>query len=166
MTWDAYNRRKDVVREVMAIADRRLDGNDLYDEVPQAREVFASRSELLLELQMAWFQAVSGQVDRMLYVVVASPEDLVCDAWVAARALMPGTRAILDAHLDDPALQPALDKEARMLAVALGLPPGSPLALTEGRRVRELARSRPVPALEEAAAPTGLFARIREALAA
>lgn len=166
MTWDAYNRRKNIVRAIADIADTRLDGDDLYEEIAEARQVYPDRDELLLDLQMSWFQTLSGQIDSKLYVVAATPEDLVCEAWSDAAAMKPGLRAILDANADHPALAKALDKEAIALAVALGLPPGAYNAREAGARVREKAREQQVLAAQVPDTPSGLFARIREVFAA
>lgn len=166
MTWDTYNRRKAVIRTIADIADTRRDGDDLFEELEEARAVYEDRGELLIDLQMSWFQTLSGQVDSKLYVVAASPEDLVCEAWLDAASMKPGIRAILDANIDHPALQRALDKEAVALAVALGLPPGAYNAREAGSRTRDVARERQALVSDVPDSPSGLFARIKGAFAA
>ena len=69
MTWNAYNRRKEVLREMLAIADQRRNDitlTDLLDTVDGGREVFSNETELLFDMQMNWFQRLSGQLDRLL----------------------------------------------------------------------------------------------------
>jgi hypothetical protein len=64
MTWDAYHRRKKSLRELLVIADRRpgLTIEELLDTVDDARAAFSTPTELLFELQMTWFQRLSGHI--------------------------------------------------------------------------------------------------------
>ena len=65
MTWDAYNRRTPVLREVLAVADRRRDitVDEALETVPEAQHVFEDTTDLLLDVQMRWFQRLSGQME-------------------------------------------------------------------------------------------------------
>ena len=52
MTWDDYNRRKEALREALAIADRRreeVSATELLGTVEGASLAFANEAELLLD---------------------------------------------------------------------------------------------------------------------
>jgi hypothetical protein len=171
MTWDAYHRRKNSLREMLAIADRRTDVtlDELLDTVDGARYAFASGTEVLFELQMTWFQRLSGHVDRLVSEGTESPELVAVTAWVSAAADLPGARALLDAHRDEPALGKAFAKELGYLAMAAGMPVHGREAVVRGRRIQDSARATAAAAASaepaEVARP-GLMARLRGVLAA
>ncbi|MET0819391.1 MAG: hypothetical protein ABWY58_00375 [Aeromicrobium sp.] len=171
MTWDAYHRRKTVLREMLAVADRRPDVTlaELLDTLPDAREAFPTETDALYDLQMAWFQRLSGQMDRLLADESESPELVPVTAWVSAAADMPGARALLDAHRDAPALRKAVAKELAYLAMSAGVPATSPDVTSHGRRIQESARDElaafPPKPVDEAPRP-GIIARLRSAIAA
>jgi hypothetical protein len=131
MTWDAYNRRKETLRDLLAIADRRRDLTltELLDTVDEGREAFANETELLFDLQMAWFQRLSGQLDRLVTESVEAPDLMAVTAWVNTAAEMPGARALLDAHIHEPAL-----------AASAGVPMSHPDLTGYGRRIMNSAR--------------------------
>lgn len=177
MTWNAYNRRKEVLREMLAIADRRRTSfpefgitiTDLLDTVDGGREVFANETELLFDLQMTWFQRLSGQMDRLVTEGVEAPELMAVTAWVNAAAQMPGARALLDAHRAEPALQKAFAKEHVFLAASAGVPMHHPDLTDHGQRIQESARESvvyadPIEELDDS--PIGLIARLRSVIAA
>jgi hypothetical protein len=153
MTWDAYNRRKEVLREVLAVADRQRDITltELLDTV-DGGHAFANETELLLEIQMAWFQRLSGQMDRLLTDGADKPEMVAIAAWVNAAGEMPGARALLDEHRDIPALRKAHAKEHGFLAASAGVPANHPDLPGHGRRIQDSARES--------------FARLRSVIAA
>lgn len=142
MTWDAYNRRKETLRDLLAIADRRRDLTltELLDTVDESREAFANETELLFDLQMAWFQRLSGQLDRLVTESVEAPELMAVTAWVDTAAEMPGARTLLDAHRDEPALAKAFAKEQSFLAASAGVPMNHPDLTVHGRRIMDSAR--------------------------
>ena len=170
MTWDAYNRRKEILREMLAIADRHRDVTltDLFETVENAREAFPTETDLLFELQMTWFQRLSGQMDRLLSDSHDSPELVPVTAWVNAAADLPGARALLDAHRDEPALRKAFAKELSYLALSAGAPAHGAALTAHGQRIQDTARE------EAAAAPVtvpddsrpSLMTRLRNAIAA
>ncbi|MCW2771159.1 MAG: hypothetical protein JWR27_2592 [Aeromicrobium sp.] len=170
MTWDAYNRRKDTLRDMLAIADRRRDITltELLDTVDPARAAFPTETELLFELQMTWFQRLSGQMERLLDGT-ESPEVVPVQAWVDTAFELPGARALLDAHLDAPALRKAFAKEMAYLATSAGVPTYDLDLTAHGRRIQDSARESlaesPVPELPDAQ-PLGLMARLRSVIAA
>ncbi len=141
MTWNAYNRRKEVLREILAIADQRreLAITDLLDTVEGGREAYPTDTELLFDLQMTWFQRLSGQLDRQLVESADSPETAAVSAWVNAAGEMPGARALLDAELDNPALGKAFAKELTLLAASAGVPWNHPDLDGHGKRLRDAA---------------------------
>jgi hypothetical protein len=90
-------------------------------------------------------------------------------AWRGLAADMPGVRAILDAHAQEPAMQRARRKEWVLLATASGLAGmDDPRAARIGHGVEQRARSITVhkPAAGEEPAPQGWLSRLRHALAA
>jgi hypothetical protein len=165
MTWDAYNRRKNALREMLVIADRRRDITltELLDTVDASREAFADETELLFELQR-----LSGNMDRLLADGSDSPEMVAVTAWVDAAADLPGVRALLDAHRDEPALRKAFAKELGYLAMSAGVTVYDHDFVAHGRRIQDSARETVAalpPAPTEASRP-GLMARLRNAIAA
>lgn len=142
MTWNAYNRRKEVLREILAIADqhRELSINDLLDTVDGGREAYANETELLFDIQMTWFQRLSGQLDRLLIEGVDTPEIMAVSAWVNAASEMPGARTLLDAEISNPALGKAFAKELTLLAASAGVPWNHPDLNGHGKRLQDSAR--------------------------
>ena len=170
MTWDAYNRRMPVLREVLAVADRRRDitVDEAIEVVPEATSVFDDTTDLLLDAQMLWFQRLNGQMERQLTEGSESPELTAIEAWMTAAAAMPGARALLDANADRPELAKALAHERTFIAKAAGVPDEHPELEARGELVLEKARDAVVyePLDEERPAGDGFIARIRHALAA
>lgn len=170
MTWDAYNRRKPVLRDVLAIADRRRDitADEAFEIVPEAKTVFAGTTDLLLDAQLVWFQRLSGQMERQLTEGSdTSPEATAIDAWHAAAADMPGARTLLDTNLRRPEMAKALAHEHTFMAIAAGVPDEHPELEARGRFIVEKARDTMVYDLPtDGEATSGLMARLRHALAA
>lgn len=171
MTWDAYNRRKKTLREMLAVADRQRDITltDLIDSTPGGREAFPTETELLFELQMTWFQRLSGQMDRLLSDGLESPELVPVTAWVNAAADLPGARALLDAHRDVPELRKAFAKELAYLATSAGVPASDADLTLHGKRIQDSARSTAVAAPRtelDVHSRVGIMARLRNAIAA
>ena len=172
MTWDAYNRRKETLREMLAIADQRRDVTltELLDTVDGGREAFANETELLFDLQMAWFQRLSGQMDRLVTEGLETPELMAVTAWVNAAAQMPGARTLLDGQSDNPVLAKAFAKEQTFLAASAGVPMNHPDQLGHGRRIMDSARESVDLSVVDTQADdetrTSLFARLRSVMAA
>lgn len=141
MTWDAYNRRKSALREVLALADRRRrdTADQLLDAVPDARAAFGDDLSLLFDVQMAWYQRLSGELDRTV-LEGDSPATVAVEAWVACAAEMPGARALLDAHRDRPELAKAFAKERALLAVSAGISSWHPDLVGQGEHLVSRAR--------------------------
>lgn len=172
MTWDAYNRRKDALREVLAIADRRREeatASNLLNTVEGADLAFANEVDMLFDVQMIWFQRLSGQLDRTLSAGAEDLEIVVINAWADAAAQMPGARALLDANADLPELCKAFAKELEFLGRSAGIAGNRGDLIGHGQRLKEAARddaAAHVHIREIPDTPAGLLARIREALAA
>lgn len=171
MTWDAYNRRKVALRDMLAIADRQADVTltELLDMVDPDRQAIKDETELLFELQMTWFQRLSGQLDRLVSEGSQSPELVAVTAWVNAAAELPGARTLLDAHQEAPALRKAFAKEQAYLAASAGVPTYHPQLAVQGQRIQDVARDS-LPLRETSSLETepriGLIARLRSAIAA
>jgi hypothetical protein len=175
MTWDAYNRRKSALREVLTLADRRREdtADQLLDAVDGARDAFGDDLSLLFDVQMAWYQRLSGQLDRT--VLEGDPATVAVEAWVAAAADMPGARALLDANAERPELAKAFAKERALLAVSAGVPSLHPRLVSEGQRLVDEAQERvEYPSVDSMPTLDGrrenrtsaFIARLRNALAA
>jgi hypothetical protein len=170
MTWDSYNRRMPVLREVLAVADRRRDitVDEVFEIVPEAKSVFDDTVDLLLDAQMLWFQRLNGQMERELTEGSESPEMTAIDAWMTAAAAMPGARALLDANADRPELAKAIAHERTFIAKAAGVPDEHPELEARGQVVLDKARDAVAyaPLDEKRPESDGLIARLRHALAA
>lgn len=168
MTWDATHRRDTVLRDVMATAENRRDGHLPWTDVPGTEQAFGTPADLLGALQMRWHARLSGAIEREL---TEQPWDLaqaVVHGWRALSADMPGVRAVLDAHADDPAMQRARRKEWTLLATASGLTGmDDPAAVRIGREVERRARLVTVDKdTPSEPASQGWLSRLRHALAA
>lgn len=168
MTWDAYNRRKEALREVLAVADSRRDttAHQLIADNDSARDAFGSASELMLDVQMNWYQRLSGQLDRALTDGADDLEELVIRAWSDAAAQAPGARVLIDASEYMPELQRALANEAVLLARTAGIRSSERDQADAGAGLRSMAKAAVVDIPEIPDTPAGLFTRIRSALAA
>jgi hypothetical protein len=172
MTWDAYNRRKEVLREVLDVADRQrgsITATELLNTIDGGREAYATDTDLLLDLQMAWFQRLSGRMDQLLAESVDGPETMAVQAWVDVAGQMPGARRLLDAHLTHPAFAKAFAKEHELLAASAGVPLNHPHLADRGQRILDSAREavvHPDPVEVDSRDPRGFIARLRDAMAA
>ena len=141
MTWVEHHHRDQALRAVIALADRRRDGLLPWDEIADASAAFGSPADLLAALQMRWYTRLSGSVETVLGDQPGDLEQGVVHAWRYAAADLPGVRAVLDAHLDHPAIAAARRKELALLATASGLSwLGDPRANRIGQQVEDRAR--------------------------
>jgi hypothetical protein len=147
MTWTAFHRRGEVLRQVVDTADQRLDGElPLY--VDGVAETFADAHDLLGALQLRWHTRLAGRIERELLAQPMDLESAVVTAWHRTVDEMPGVRAVLDEHLARPldermALQAetAAAKEHVLLAVMAGQGgPQDPESAAVGARIEEKAR--------------------------
>jgi hypothetical protein len=152
MTWTAFHRRGEVLRTVVETADQRVDGElPLY--VPGVAETFADPTDLLGALQLRWHTRLSGRIERELMSQPMDLERAVVTAWHRTADEMPGVRAVLDRHLDQPlddtmarVARTAAAKEHVLLAVMAGRGgPDDPASETVGARIEARARETHVP---------------------
>ena len=169
MTWDAYNRHKEVLHEVLAIADRHREestATELLAEVTSANRALVSESELLLDAQLIWYHALSSQMDRTVFLRAGTLEAEAISAWHEVAAENPIIRGLLDADVDMPELQKAFANEHEFLARAAGVPANHPNFRGEGKRIKQAAHDTMLYAPAIPDTPAGIFTRIHKALAA
>ena len=172
MTWNSYHTRGEILSNVIAAADRRLDGR-LPMDVEGVSTTFDDEFDLLTTLQLKWHTRLSGNLERQLFEQPMDLRAAAIAAWHATADEMRGVRAILDHYLDEPsdermatAMRKAAAKEHLLLAVMAGL--GSyadKLAIPAGRQIAEEARETYVHSSIVLERPT-LLRRLRSALAA
>jgi len=127
MTWTSFHRRGDVLRDVIAAADQRRDG-ELPRDVAGVSSVFADDLELLGALQLKWHTRLAGRIEREQLHQPMDLRSAVVRAWQRTADELPGVRAILDAHRAPPAdeateeiMRKSAAKEHVLLAVMAGL---------------------------------------------
>jgi hypothetical protein len=173
MTWTSFHRRGEILRDVIASADRRCDGH-LPLDLPGVAETFGDEVALLGALQLRWHTRLAGQIERTLLADPLEFEDAVIAAWHATAAELPGVRAILDHERSEPrtsasaeAMAKAVAKEHALLAMMAGRvsTPGAAAARV-GAEIEQRARAtyRPEPVAVEP--PAGLLGRLKAVLAA
>src|SRR6476620_1866241 len=115
MTWKSFHRRGEILRTVIAAADRRRDGL-LPMDVEGVTETFGDELALLGALQLRWHTRLAGHVERRLSDQPLDLEGAVALAWLSAAEDMPGIRAVLDHY----AAHPTDAEMARVMTVATG----------------------------------------------
>jgi hypothetical protein len=180
MTWTSFHRRGEVLRQVIAEADRRLDGA-LPRDVEGVSVTFSDDLDLLAALQLKWHTRLAGRIDREQ---MTQPMDLraaVVRAWHQTADELPGIRAILDEQRLRPAdeqtaeaMRKAAGKEHVLLAVMAGQASAhDALAAAVGARIEAEAKAtRPSYDVHQGreeqppAERTTLLGRLKAALAA
>src|SRR5687767_11711137 len=126
MTWNAFHSRREILRSVTAAADTRLDGR-LPLDVEGVDDAFDDELDLLGALQLRWHTRLAGRLDRALMNQPLDLDAAVIEAWRATAEELPGTRLVLDHHVEHPlddrmadALATAVAKERAVLAVMAG----------------------------------------------
>ncbi len=126
MTWHAFRSRGEILRDVTAVADVRLDGALPWD-VAGVPAAFADELDLLGALQLRWHTRLAGRIERELMTQPLDLEQAVVTAWRATATELPGIRAVVDRHREDPldremarAMATATAKEHELLAVTAG----------------------------------------------
>lgn len=154
MTWDAFHRRGEVLRNVLTHADATRDGA-LPMDLPGVRETFGDELTLLGALQLRWHTRLAGAIERELMDQPMDLESAVTAAWRRTAADLAGVRAILDACTESPAseemsrlLDTAHRKDWTLMAAMAGkASPADHGAARVGRgleqRAREAYRPRP-----------------------
>ena len=174
MTWKSFHRRGEILRTVIATADRRRDGV-LPMDVEGVAETFGDELSLLAALQLRWHTRLSGRIERELMNQPMDLERAVVTAWQATAEELPGIRAIVDHYRHEPldramaeVMEKSAAKEHILLAVMAGrVSAHDATAARVGEAIENSARAtfRPIRATGEPQAP-GLLDRIKAALAA
>lgn len=178
MTWDAFHRRGEVLRNVLAHADATRDGV-LPMELPGVRETFGDELTLLGALQLRWHTHLAGAIERELMDQPMDLESAVMSAWRKSVGALAGVRAILDARTGSPSseemarmLDTARRKDWTLMAAMAGrASPSDHGAARVGRAIEQRAREayRPEPAgsrRAEGPACRSLLTRVKAHLAA
>ncbi len=113
-------RRHTALTEMVELAERTGSYTAPWRAAPHVFEFFRDEAELLRQLQHDWRTALAGAV----YVAIDSGDgDLQADVTRAFQRIQKryaGTRAILEAHQDHPAIARAMRKERALLACVAG----------------------------------------------
>jgi hypothetical protein len=127
MTWNAFHRRGEVLRTVIATADARRDGI-LPMDVDGVAQTFEDDLDVLAALQLRWHTRLAGRIERNLMSQPMNLEASVITAWQETADEMPGVRAIIDHYTAAPeteamtnALTASAAKEHELLALMSGL---------------------------------------------
>jgi hypothetical protein len=179
MTWKSFHHRGEILRTVIATADRRRDGILPMDVVGVA-ETFGDELTLLGSLQLRWHTRLAGRIERELMQQPMDLEKAVVTAWRATADELPGVLAIVDHYRAEPidaamadAMAKSAAKERTMLAVMAGRASAQDAAAPRvGAQIEGRARAAQAPArvptaqLHDGATHGCLFDKIRAALAA
>ena len=147
MTWDAFHRRGEVLRNVLDYAETHRDGV-LPMELPGVAETFGDEVTLLGALQLRWHTRLAGAIERELMGQPMELETAVVTAWRRTAADLAGLRAILDTCTEAPVSEEMarmLDKAHRkdwtlMAAMAGKASPADDAAAGVGRAIERKAR--------------------------
>jgi len=147
MTWDAFHRRGEVLRNVLEYAETHRDGA-LPMELPGVVETFGDEVTLLGTLQLRWHTRLAGTIERELMGQPMDLEAAVMTAWRKAATEFAGVRAILDAYTEAPGsdemaqmLEKAHAKDWTLMAAMAGkASPADNSAARVGRAIEQKAR--------------------------
>ncbi|MDH2413992.1 hypothetical protein [Nocardioides sp. CER19] len=174
MTWTSFHNRGEILRNVIDVANARLDGR-LPTDVDGVGATFDDELDLLCTLQLKWHTRLAGRIERELMAQPLDLESAVVHAWHGVADELPGVRAILDAYRAEPvdaemahAISKSRAKEHMLLAVMAGhASVADERAVPVGERIEERARASYVPVPPElGAGRPSLLDRIRAVLAA
>ena len=176
MTWTSFHRRGEILRDVVAAANRRRDGR-LPLDLTGVAETFGDEVTLLGALQLRWHTRLAAEIERALMTEPLELEDAVVAAWHTAADELCGVRAILDHERTAPstpaaaeALAKATTKEHLLLAMMAGrVSTPDPVAARVGAEIEKRARAtyRPEPVEPAGTEPTGgLLGRLKAVVAA
>ena len=147
MTWDAFHRRGEVLRNVLDHAETHRDGA-LPMELPGVAETFGDETTLLGALQLRWHTRLAGTIERELMGQPMDLESAVMTAWRKTASDLAGVRAILDAYTEAPVsdemaqmLETAHSKDWTLMAAMAGkASPSDRAAARVGRAIEQKAR--------------------------
>ncbi len=148
MTWDAFHRRGEVLRNVLQHAETHRDGA-LPMDLPGVAETFGDEVALLGTLQLRWHTRLAGAIERELMGQPMDLETAVITAWRTTATELAGLRAILDACAAEPTsaeMAEMLDKAHRkdwtlMAAMAGKASPSDRGAARVGQAIEQKARA-------------------------
>lgn len=148
MTWDAFHRRGEVLRNVLEYAETHRDGV-LPMELPGVAETFGDELTLLGALQLRWHTRLAGSIERELMSQPMDLESAVMTAWRKTATDLAGLRAIIDAYTAEPRseeMAQMLGKANRkdwtlMAAMAGKASPSDKGAARVGRTIEQSART-------------------------
>ena len=173
MTWTSFHRREEVLRDVIASANRRRDGR-LPLELAGVAETFGDELNLLGALQLRWHTRLAGRIERELLAEPMGLEDAAVVAWHLTADELPGVRAILDRERTAPttpasseAMAKAVAKEHVLLAMMAGrVSTPDDTAARVGAEIEDRARATYRPAPVPVAEPSSLLGRLKALVAA
>ena len=175
MTWKSFHSRGEILRDVIAVANRRRDGV-LPLDVEGVADVFDDDLTLLGALQLRWHTRLAGRIERELMQQPMDLEKAVVAAWHATADELPGVLAIVDQHRAAPLDQPMAEamaksaaKERILLAMMAGRVSSSgDAAVRVGAEIERRARAsyQPEPVPSHRGGQPRLLDRIKAALAA
>ena len=123
-------RRDQVLRDVVAALDERLDGVVPMD-VPGVEQTFRDAATLANVLHVRWHATLAAQLERALADDPADPAAAVVRAWRRTARELPGVRLVLDRQHAEAVgrertrLDRRADRQRQWLAVRAGLAPES-----------------------------------------
>lgn len=91
-------RRDEVLRDVIAVLDERLDG-ELPMEVPGVETTYRDSGALVSALHLRWQATLTAQVAALRQARPGDPEAAVERAWRETARTLPGVRLVLDRWL-------------------------------------------------------------------
>jgi hypothetical protein len=176
MTWKSFHSRGEILRDVIAVANRRRDGV-LPLDVDGVADVFDDDLTLLGALQLRWHTRLAGRIERELMQQPMDLEQAVVTAWQATADELPGVLAIVDqqrAAPQDAATAEAMAKSAAKERILLAMMAGrvsvaDDAAVRVGAEIERRARAsyrRPEQITARRGAQPRLLDRIKAALAA
>jgi hypothetical protein len=175
MTWKSFHSRGEILRDVIAVANRRRDGV-LPLDVDGVADVFDDDLTLLGALQLRWHTRLAGRIERELMQQPMDLEKAVVAAWHATADELPGVLAILDRHRAAPhdaamadAMAKSTAKERILLALMAGrVSAADDRAVRVGAEIERRARAsyQPEGIVTHRGEQTRLLDRIKAALAA
>ncbi|GAW50075.1 MULTISPECIES: hypothetical protein [unclassified Nocardioides] len=179
MTWKSFHSRGEILRDVIAVANRRRDGA-LPLDVDGVADVFDDDLTLLGDLQLRWHTRLAGRIERELLQQPMDLEKAVVAAWHATADELPGVLAILDRYRADrhgapldqataDAMATSTAKERILLAMMAGrVSVADDRAVRVGAEIERRARAsyQPQRSVTHRGEQTRLLDRIKAALAA
>ncbi len=142
MTWNTFHNRGEVLRQAVAIADARADG-ELPMQAAGVAECFDDELDLLSAMMLKWHTRLAGNIERAMTEQPVDLQAAVIGAWIQTRTALPGVRAVIDRAATLPAdteiaqaVTRAQQREWARLAIAAGA--ANDMSTTSAHRGREI----------------------------